>query len=104
MSEIKALEQKIDNSNGKIDQLIETMTTFIAFQARAEERQNSDREEQRRVERYQEKQDEKIEVAQATANDAKNQAFSNGKWINMGVAILTAVLIYIGKLIIDGRV
>ena len=41
MSELKALEQKIDQSNSKMDKLIETMTTFIAFQARAEERHSS---------------------------------------------------------------
>ena len=41
MSELKALEQKIDQSNSKMDKLIETMTTFIAFQARAEERHTS---------------------------------------------------------------
>jgi len=42
MSDIQRLEQKIDKQNdqmnGKMDKLIETMTTFVAFQARAEER------------------------------------------------------------------
>ena len=41
MSEIKDLGKKIDDSNTKMDRLIETMTTFIAFQARAEERHDS---------------------------------------------------------------
>ena len=41
MSELKALKQTIDQSNSKIDKLIETMTTFVAFQARAEERHDS---------------------------------------------------------------
>ena len=41
MSDIQRLEQKIDKSNDKMDKLIETMTTFIAFQARAEERHTS---------------------------------------------------------------
>ena len=41
MSSIERLEQKIDSSNDKMDKLVETMTTFIAFQARAEERHTS---------------------------------------------------------------
>ncbi len=38
MTDIQRLEQKIDASNDKMDKLVETMTTFIAFQSRAEER------------------------------------------------------------------
>ena len=42
---IHRLEQKIDEQsvsiNGKMDKLIETMTTFVAFQARAEERHSN---------------------------------------------------------------
>lgn len=41
MSEWDRLEQKIDKQNDKMDQLIETMTTFVAFQARAEERHST---------------------------------------------------------------
>lgn len=38
MSELERLSRKIDKSNDKIDTLVETMTAFVAFQARAEER------------------------------------------------------------------
>jgi putative N-acetylmannosamine-6-phosphate epimerase len=41
MSDIDRLEQKIDSTNDKMDKLVEAMTTFIAFQARAEERHQS---------------------------------------------------------------
>ena len=41
MNEWDRLEQKIDKQNDKMDQLIETMTTFVAFQARAEERHST---------------------------------------------------------------
>lgn len=114
MSELKILEQKIDNQrasqdaqrvsqdthNGRVEQLltslVEQMTTFVAFQSRAEERQIADKEWQKRVESHQDKQDDKIDKAQNTADKANNQSLSNGKWINFGVAILTGIAIFIG--------
>lgn len=90
------------SENGR--QQLETnksLNKLIQAQIRTEERQNADREWQRRVEKHQDKQDEKIESAQETANQAKAQALSNGKWVNLGVAILTAILIYIGNRIME---
>jgi len=98
------LEAKIDGQAESIGELKDvvidlnkTMVTFVGFQARAEERQIADREWQRRVETHQDKQDDKIDKAQNTADDAKSQSLSNGKWINVGVAILTGIAIFIGN-------
>ena len=106
---LEKLEAKIDHQAGSIGELKEvivslneSMVTFVGFQARAEERSIADREWQKRVEKHQDKQDEHIEAAQKTANDAKSQALSNGKWINIGVAILTACIIYVAKAVLDG--
>lgn len=105
MSEIQRLEQKIDERSAatdkKLDQLIETMTTFIAFQARSEERHVNDREWKERFERQLDAQDVKISKVAQTANDANTQSLSNGRWINFGVALLTSAVIYIGKQIFD---
>lgn len=102
------LEAKIDGQAESIGELKDvvidlnkTMVTFVGFQARAEERQIADREWQKRVEAHQDKQDDKIDKAQDTADKANNQSLSNGKWINVGVAILTALLIYAGKAVFD---
>lgn len=78
-----------------------TLSRLIEVSIRTEERQAADREWQKRVEAHQDKQDDKIDHAQSTADEAKNQALSNGKWINIGVAILTALLIYAGKAVFD---
>ena len=80
--------------------LNKTMVTFVGFQARAEERQIADREWQKRVETHQDKQDTKIDKAQNTADKANNQSLNNGKWINVGVAILTGIAIFIGNEIV----
>ena len=89
MSELKVLSQKIDSqakssarSERLLEGLLEQMTTFVAFEARAEERLMADREQQKRVEAHQDKQDTKIDQAQATANEALTQANNNAKWIN----------------------
>lgn len=102
------LEVKIDGQAETIGELKDvvvdlnkTMVTFVGFQARAEERQIADREWQKRVEAHQDKQDDKIDKAQDTADKANNQSLNNGKWINVGVAILTALLIYAGKSVFD---
>ena len=42
--EVRTLESKIDETNSKMDRLIETMTTFVAFQARAEERHENEKD------------------------------------------------------------
>lgn len=100
-------------SNGEIKDILaengrqqletnKSLNQLIQAQTRTEERQNADREWQKRVEKHQDKQDEHIEEAQKTANEAKSQALSNGKWINIGVAILTACIIYVAKAVLDG--
>lgn len=50
MSDEQRLEQKIDKQNDKLDKLVETMTTFIAFQARSEERHTTSNDRLEKVE------------------------------------------------------
>lgn len=83
------------------------LNLLLQSNVRTEERQAADREWQKRVEAHQDKQDENIEKAREEANDAKDianeakgQSLRNGMWINLGVAILTGILIFIGKEII----
>ena len=92
-------------SNSEIKSMqIETnknMNKLIEFQIRTEEHRINEKEWRERIEAHNDKQDVRIDENQKTSNDAKAQALSNGKWINMGVAMVTAILIYIGKLLID---
>lgn len=84
--------------------LVETnksLNTLIKNQIRTEERQIADREWQKRVEAHQDKQDEKIDTAQSTANEAKSQSLSNARWVNLGVAMLTGIVIFIAKEVIS---
>lgn len=64
MSDIQRLEQKIDSQNSsmneKMDKLIETMTTFVAFQARAEERHANGSDRFDKIEARQDKADDKL--------------------------------------------
>jgi len=89
MSELKDLGQKIDKSNDKIDKLIETMTTFVAFQARAEERHDST---SRRLLKLEEM------IAKLWDMVHRNALFVNG-----AVAVVTAVGIWFIKGVIDGN-
>ena len=94
------------SSNAEIKAMgIETnknMNKLVEFQIRTEEHRLNEIEWRERMESHNEKQDERIDSNKDVANDAKSQALSNGKWVNMGVAILTAILIYIAKSVIDG--
>ena len=86
MSEIEKVEQKIDSyiarqdhSNTRLENALEkvsdTLTTFIGFQARAEERQLADCEWQKSVEKHQDKQDERIEFVNQDFTEFKNTDF-----------------------------
>ena len=88
MSELKALGQKIDQSNDKIDKLIETMTTFVAFQARAEERHDST---SRRL----------IKLEDMTAK-LWDMVHRNALFVNGAVFVVTSIGIWLIKGIIDG--
>ena len=92
-------------SNSEIKSMaVETnrnMNKLIEFQIRTEEHRINEKEWRERIEAHNDRQDKRIDENQKTANDAKAQALSNGKWINMGVAMLTGIAIYIGKVIID---
>jgi len=88
MSELKALGQKIDQSNDKIDKLIETMTTFVAFQARAEERHDST---SRRL----------VKLEDMTAK-LWDMVHRNALFVNGAVFVVTSVGIWLIKGIIDG--
>ena len=98
-------------SNAEIkDAVVETnksLNQLIQAQIRTEERQAADRAWQKRVEIHQDKQDERIDRAIEIAgeakdigNEAKGQSLRNGMWINLGVAILTGVAIFICKEIV----
>jgi len=88
MSELKALGQKIDQSNDKIDKLIETMTTFVAFQARAEERHDST---SRRL----------VKLEDMTAK-LWDMVHRNALFVNGAVFVVTSIGIWLIKGIIDG--
>lgn len=92
-------------SNSEIKSILvktnESMNKLYEFQIRSEEQRASDREWRERIESHNEKQDDRIDENQKTASNANNQALSNAKWINVGVAILTGIAIYIAKAIID---
>ena len=89
---IQRLEQKIDEQsssiNGKMDKLIETMTTFVAFQARAEERHSTSN-----------KRLEKLEIKMEKVWDMVHR---NALFLNGAVAIVTAIVIWVIKGFIDG--
>jgi len=89
MSELETLGQKIDQSNSKIDKLIETMTTFVAFQARAEERHDST---SRRL--------IKLEDVTSTLWDMVHR---NALFVNGAVFIVTSIGIWFIKGLIDGN-
>ncbi len=94
----------IDSTNRVEKTLIQTndhMNKLLEFQVRTEERRLADEEWRKRVEKHQDSQDQRIDKAQGTADDAKSQSLSNGKWINVGVAVLTAILIFIAREVIS---
>jgi len=90
-SEIKSMQVETNKNMNKL----------IEFQIRTEEHRINEKEWRERIESHNDKQDDRIDENQRVSNDAKAQALSNGKWINVGVAILTGIAIYIGKNIID---
>ena len=100
MSELKALEQKIDNLHDRhaestermersITKMSESIETFVAFSARAEERHSTT---SIRLDKF----ESKLEILWDMVH--KNSLFVNG-----GVAVVTAVGIWIIKGIIDGN-
>jgi len=90
-SEIKSMQVETNKNMNKL----------IEFQIRTEEHRINEKEWRERIESHNDKQDDRIDENQRVSHDAKAQALSNGKWINVGVAILTGIAIYIGKNIID---
>lgn len=87
MSDIQRLEQKIDHSDTKLDKLIETMTTFIAFQARAEERHSSTSDRLLKLEEL---------VAKLWDMVHKNSLFVNGALGLGGIIIGAMATKYLG--------
>lgn len=91
-NDIQRLEQKIESQGAdtsqKLDKLIETMTTFVAFQARAEERHSTS---SKRIEKLEEKMEKVWDMVH------RNALFLNG-----AVAIVTAIVIWVIKGFIDG--
>jgi hypothetical protein len=90
-SEIKSMQVETNKNMNKL----------IEFQIRTEEHRINEKEWRERIESHNDKQDDRIDNNQRVSNDAKAQALSNGKWINVGVAVLTGIAIYIGKVIVD---
>ena len=80
MSGNEKLEQKIDDTNSKMDKLIETMTTFVAFQSRAEERHE-----------YTTKAQNKLE---ARVDKLWDMVHKNSLIVNAAVAVVTAIVIW----------
>lgn len=94
MSDIQKVEQKIDSHieaqrehnvrqersairmEAALDKMSEAITTFVGFQARAEERHLSDREWRKSVEKHQERQDERIDRVEEVSS--KNALLVNG--------------------------
>jgi adenosyl cobinamide kinase/adenosyl cobinamide phosphate guanylyltransferase len=96
MSDIQRVEQKIDmhiseqqQSNRRVEdalnKLSEAITTFVGFQARAEERLLNDKEWRQSVEQHQDRQDERIAMVEKVSN--KNALLVNG-----AVGVLSLVL------------
>ena len=90
-SEIKSMQVETNKNMNKL----------IEFQIRTEEHRINEKEWRERIEAHNDKQDDRIDDNQKTSNEAKSQSLSNAKWINVGVAILTGIAIYIGKSIVD---
>lgn len=92
MSDIERLERKIDEQstsiNGKMDKLIETMTTFVAFQARAEERHSTS--------------NQRLEKLEAKVDKLWDMVHRNALFVNGAVAIVSGIVIWVIKGMIDG--
>ena len=94
MSDIQKVEQKIDSHieaqrehntrqersairmELSLDKMSEAITTFVGFQARAEERHLNDKEWQKSVEAHQDKQDSRIDRVEDVSS--KNALLVNG--------------------------
>ncbi len=88
MTDVSKLEQKIDSQNSKIDTLVETMTTFVSFQARAEERHSYTKET--------------LDKLVERVDTLWDMVHRNALIVNGAVAIVTAVSIWIIKGYIGG--
>ena len=91
MSELKALEQKIDSiadtavrSEHLYQGLLEQMTTFVSFQARAEERHV------------------RLEKVETRVDKLWDMVHKNSLVVNGVVAVVVAIAIWIVKGLIDG--
>ena len=80
-----------------------SLSLLLQSQTRLEERQIADRDWQKKVEAHQDKQDDKIETVENTANQALHQTKSNGKWIALGVTVISGCLIWIAKTLLTAQ-
>lgn len=97
-STVSKNDDKAGERQGKTDEILNQL---LQSHVRSEEQRIADRAAWERVEVRQDKQDVAIALAQTTATEAKSQALSNARWVNLGVALLTGVILYISKEVID---
>ena len=101
VAQVGMLIQQTKELTGAVKEIAEGVSTLLQFQASQQEKNEATKEWKERVDRHQEKQDDKIDETREIATRAENQSLSNGRWINLGVALLTGCVLYIAQLVFD---